>query len=100
ATRWWDVDIGDPEIVVWGSPIELGAQDWTRSIRDFLLRSTLLPAFEMSEANLAAFVAKIQTRRPVMLFGYPSALAHIARHAESRGQLLKDVGVRVAFVTS
>src|SRR5262249_36184878 len=28
ATRWWGVDIGDPEIVVWGSPIELGAQDW------------------------------------------------------------------------
>ncbi len=23
ATRWWNVDIGDPEIVVWGSPIEL-----------------------------------------------------------------------------
>ena len=22
ATRWWDVDIGDPEIVLWGSPIE------------------------------------------------------------------------------
>ena len=21
ATRWWGVDIGDPEIVVWGSPI-------------------------------------------------------------------------------
>jgi phenylacetate-CoA ligase len=29
ATRWWDVDIGDPEIVVWGSPIELGSR--TRS---------------------------------------------------------------------
>ncbi|MEO8249782.1 MAG: phenylacetate--CoA ligase family protein, partial [Burkholderiales bacterium] len=27
ATRWWDVDIGDREMVVWGSPIELGAQD-------------------------------------------------------------------------
>ncbi|MCP5077556.1 MAG: phenylacetate--CoA ligase family protein, partial [Psychromonas sp.] len=26
ATRWWDVDIGDKEIVAWGSPIELGAQ--------------------------------------------------------------------------
>jgi len=25
ATRWWNVDIGDPEIVVWGSPVELGA---------------------------------------------------------------------------
>ena len=100
ATRWWGVDIGDPEIVVWGSPTELGAQDWVRSVRDRLLRTTLLPAFEMSEANLDAFVAEIRTRRPAMLFGYPSALAHIARHAESRRQSLADAGVRVAFVTA
>ena len=30
ATRWWDVDIGDREIVVWGRPIELAAQDKVR----------------------------------------------------------------------
>ncbi len=100
ATRWWGVDIGDPEIVVWGSPIELGAQDWVRSMRDRILRSTLLPAFEMSEAKLDAFVAEIRAARPLMLFGYPSALAHIARHAASRGQALNDIGIRVAFVTS
>jgi phenylacetate-CoA ligase len=35
-----------------------------------------------------------------MLFGYPSALSHIARHAEQRGQRMDDLGVRVAFVTS
>jgi phenylacetate-CoA ligase len=100
ATRWWGVDIGDREIVVWGSPIELGVQDWARSIRDLLLRSTLLPAFEMSASNLDAFVAEIRARRPAMLFGYPSVLAHIARHAQRRGQDLMDAGVRVAFVTS
>lgn len=100
ATRWWGVDIGDPEVVVWGSPTELGAQDWVRSIRDRLLRTTLLPAFEMSEANVEAFIAAIRARRPAMLFGYPSALAHIARHAESRKQTLDDAGVRVAFVTA
>lgn len=100
ATRWWGVDIGDPEIVVWGSPIELGAQDWVRSLRDRLLRTTLLPAFEMSGSKLDAFIAEIRARRPVMLFGYPSALAHIARHAASRGQVLNDLGIRVAFVTS
>ena len=100
ATRWWDVDIGDPEIVVWGSPIELGAQDWMRSLRDRVLRTTLLPAFEMSESKLDDFVAEIQARRPAMLFGYPSALAHIARHAQTRGKRLNDLGIRVAFVTS
>jgi phenylacetate-CoA ligase len=35
-----------------------------------------------------------------MLFGYPSALTHIARHAERRGQRMDDLGIRVAFVTS
>jgi phenylacetate-CoA ligase len=52
ATRWWDVDIGDPEIVVWGSPIELGTQDRIRAIRDQLMRTELLPAFEMTENAL------------------------------------------------
>ncbi|HYE69980.1 MAG TPA: AMP-binding protein [Aquabacterium sp.] len=100
ATRWWDVDIGDPETVVWGSPIELGAQDRVRLLRDRVLRTRLLPAFEMSDAKLDGFVAAIRTQRPRMLFGYPSALTHIARHAEKRGIAMNDLGVKVAFVTS
>ncbi|RVT53457.1 phenylacetate--CoA ligase family protein [Rubrivivax albus] len=100
ATRWWGVDIGDPEIVVWGSPIELGSQDRIRAWRDKLMRTQLLPAFEMSESKLDGFVARIRQARPRMLFGYPSALSHIARHAERRGQRMDDLGIRVAFVTS
>jgi phenylacetate-CoA ligase len=100
ATRWWDVDIGDPEIVVWGSPIELGAQDRSRAFRDRLLRTRLLPAFEMSEANLDRFLAAIREARPAMLFGYPSSLALIARHAERRAARMDDLGIKVAFVTA
>ena len=100
ATRWWSVDIGDPEMVVWGSPIELGAQDRVRRLRDGLFRSHLLPAFEMSEAKLEGFVAEIRARRPRMLFGYPSALSVIAQHAERRGVAMDKLGIRVAFVTS
>jgi phenylacetate-CoA ligase len=100
ATRWWGVDIGDPEIVVWGSPIELGAQDRVRELRDRVFRTALLSAFEMSAARVDAFVARIRARRPRMLFGYPSALAHIARHAEAAGVRLDDLGIAVAFVTA
>jgi phenylacetate-CoA ligase len=100
ATRWWDVDIGDPEIVVWGSPIELGAQDRFRQIRDKLFRTQLIPAFEMSEQKLDQFVADIRAMRPKMLFGYPSALKHIALHAEKNGITMSDLGIKVAFVTS
>jgi phenylacetate-CoA ligase len=100
ATRWWGVDVGDPEVVVWGSPIELGTQDRVRGLRDRLMRTELLPAFEMSEAKLDRFVERIRARRPRMLFGYPSALALIARHARKRGVRLDDLGVVVAFVTA
>ena len=100
ATRWWGVDIGDREIVVWGSPIELGAQDRVRALRDRVLRTELLPAFQMSEANLDSMVARIRQRSPTMLFGYPSSLSHIARHAEKRCIPMNDLGLKVAFVTS
>ncbi len=100
ATRWWDVDIGDPEVVVWGSPVELGAQDRVRALRDGLMRSVLLPAFDMSDASLDRYVSDIRDRRPRMLFGYPSSLSFIAAHARKRDIRLDDVGIEVAFVTS
>jgi phenylacetate-CoA ligase len=100
ATRWWGVDIGDAEIVVWGSPIELGAQDGVRALRDRMLKTKLLPAFEMSATKLDGFLDEIRARRPKMLFGYPSAISHIARHAEEKGLRMNDLGIRVAFVTS
>lgn len=100
ATRWWDVDIGDREIVVWGSPVELGAQDRVRELRDKLLRTELIPAFEMSDTNLDRFVSKIRNVRPRMLFGYPSSLSLIARHAKKQDIAMDNLGIRVAFVTS
>jgi phenylacetate-CoA ligase len=100
ATRWWGVDIGDPEIVVWGSPVELNVQDNIRILRDQLFRTKLLPAFEMSEQKLDGFLGQIRAMRPKMLFGYPSALSHIATHAETKGQNMNDLGIQVAFVTS
>jgi phenylacetate-CoA ligase len=100
ATRWWGVDIGDPEIVIWGSPIELTKQDRIKAWRDKLLRTQLLPAFEMSEAKLDQFVATISATRPRMLFGYPSALTLIANHAKRRGIDMTHLGISVAFVTS
>jgi phenylacetate-CoA ligase len=100
ATRWWGVDIGDSEIVVWGSPIELGKQDRLKRWRDKMFRTRLLPAFEMSEAKLDQFIDTIRTIKPRMLFGYPSALTLIARHGRKHGLTMNDLGIKVAFVTS
>lgn len=100
ATRWWGVDIGDPEIVVWGSPVELGAQDRVRAIRDRILRTRLLPAFSMNDSRVEGFLEEICRMRPRMLFGYPSSLAYIARYARKHDVAMHELGIHVAFVTS
>jgi len=99
ATRWWGVDIGDREVVLWGSPIELGAQDRLRRLRDTLQRSLLLPAFEMSPQKVNDFIAAIRRYRPRMVFGYPSAVDHVAFTTDALGISLSDLGAQVAFVT-
>lgn len=100
ATRWWGVDIGDPELVVWGSPVELGVQDRVRELRDRVFRTKLVSAFEMSQERLDELVHAIQRMRPRMLFGYPSSLALIAEHSRECGVDLGGAGVEVAFVTA
>lgn len=99
ATRWWQVDIGDTEVVLWGSPIELGAQDRLRAVRDKLFRTHLLPAFQMSAGQMDGYLDRLEQLRPRMLFGYASALALLARHARGRGRDMRGLGTRVAFTT-
>lgn len=100
ATRWWGVDIGDPEVVLWGSPIELGKQDRIKKVRDTVFRSYLLPAFEFTPAHIEAYLAQLQQLKPRMLFGYPSVIHQLALAAEARQLSLAELGVEVVFVTS
>jgi phenylacetate-CoA ligase len=100
ATRWWGVNVGDREMVLWSSPIELSAQDRLRRLRDRLLRSRLVPATALTPEKLDAIVSDIRAYRPKMLFGYSSALNLIAQHAERKGTALNNVGIEVAFCTA
>lgn len=99
ATRWWNVDIGDPEIVLWGSPIEIGKQDRLKAWRDRVFRTYLLPAFQMSGERMDAYLDQVTHIRPKMLFGYASALALLAAHARQRRRDMTGLGIEVAFTT-
>lgn len=100
ATRWWDVDIGDREMVIWGSPIELGAQDRIRLLRDKVFRSELLSAFDLSNESMSKFIHRIQSFKPSIIFGYPSVISMLVNYAKKREIVLSNLGVKVVFVTS
>lgn len=85
AHRWFGAEPGAREIVLWGSPIELGRQDFARSLRDWLLNSKLLSAFDLSESALARYSRAIECHRPEVMYGYASAFYVLARYLERIG---------------
>lgn len=80
AHRWFGLEPGAREIVLWGSPIELGRQDRIRNLRDWMLNSHLLSAFDMSQEALQRYTAVIARYRPQKMYGYASSLFLLARY--------------------
>jgi phenylacetate-CoA ligase len=102
SRTWWGVWPGDVEILLWGAPIELKADDRIRRQRDRMLNQTILNAFDMTSESMGAYLARIEAARPVCLYGYPSSIALLARYARDRCTTLPVPGtdrLRAVFVT-
>lgn len=97
---WWGVGIGEPEIAVWGSPIEVTRQDWLRGLRDRLFGAKLLSAFEMNESVIRDYIEIIESGEWRQIFAYPSAIHLLCLHARRARKNLRKAGVKVVFVTS
>jgi len=99
TSRWWGVSVGDPELAIWGSPVELTRQDWVRSFRDRFLATQLLSAFEMNESAMSRYLDVLERGNYRQVFGYPSAIYLLCLHAQKEKRNLRRLGVKVVFVT-
>jgi phenylacetate-CoA ligase len=99
ARRWWGVDVGDREVYLWGAPVELDKTDRIKTIRDRLLNQLVLNAFEMSAANMDAYLEAVQAFRPKCIYGYASSLALLAARAAARKVRLQLPDLRVVCTT-
>lgn len=99
AHRWFGLEPGAREIVLWGSPIEVTRQDRVRALRDRLLNSTLLSAFNMGEIQLAQYGRVIAERAPEKMYGYASAFALLAGYLGAR-RWTPPAGLKAIFTTA
>lgn len=100
AQGWFGLTPGEREMVLWGSPIELGRQSRWREGRDRLLNTRLLSAFDLGEAALTGYVKRIGAFRPLKLYGYASALAHLADYMLKTGQTVHADWPKAIFATA
>ncbi len=99
ARRWWGADVGDREVYLWGAPVELGKTDRVKTLRDRLLNQLVLNAFEMSAANMDAYLEAVQAFRPRCIYGYASSVALLAARAIERKVRLRLPELRVVCTT-
>jgi phenylacetate-CoA ligase len=97
--RWWGLSAGDKEYAIWGSPVEVTRQDRIRSLRDKLLATQLLSAFEMNEQAMDRYLTLLLKGDCRTIFSYPSSIYLLCMHARKKGIDLRGTGVKVIFVT-
>ncbi len=89
---------GDRRMWLWGSPIDLKASS-LRRWRDRLINEVVLDAFDMSAAQMEAYLAQIVAYRPRLIVGYTSAVALLARYAAHRYPAERFADLRVIVLT-
>jgi phenylacetate-CoA ligase len=99
AHRWYGVEPGTREIVLWGTPARTGALERVRQLRDRLLNTRVLSAFDMGDQGLRRHAATILRVRPTQMFGYASAFHLVASHFQ-RERLDPPVGLKAVFTTA
>jgi phenylacetate-CoA ligase len=98
--RWWGIDIGDKELYLWGSPLEITKQDRLKNIRDRLTNQLLISAFEISEQQIPQMITQIKKFKPQCIFGYPSTIDLFCRMAAKQNFHLNKEGIQVVFSTA
>jgi len=99
AHRWFGVEPGGREIVLWGTPARPNGTEWVRRFRDRLLNTRVLSAFDMGDEALRKHAATVRRVGPTQMYGYASACYLLASYFQ-RERLDPPRGLRAVFTTA
>lgn len=99
ARRWWGVEPGEPEVYLWGAPVELNKTDWVKTLRDRLINQLVLNAFAMSPNRMDRYLDAMEAFKPRCVYGYASSVALLAAHARERKRVPLLPNLKVVCTT-
>jgi phenylacetate-CoA ligase len=84
---WHDIKIGDRSVMIWGSPIELSANKTKKyQLKEkFLKNRIMLPAYDLNPGSIKGYIEKINSYKPLYIYGYASSLALFSKLALRAG---------------
>lgn len=97
--KWTGIDIGDPQIWLWGEPIiESFSKKIVNQIQQKIINLKIINAFQMSEAKLKKLVEMLRHGKPKLLRGYVSAVYLLAKYIEK--EKINDVDIGAISLTA
>lgn len=92
SQKWLGVMPGDPEVRLWGSPID---NSRARTLRGYLhsviSREKMLSAYSMDERSLSSYLKVCKRFKPKLLIAYPGALTVFAAYLENNGERIPSL---------
>ena len=99
ARRWWGLDIGSMEAMLWGVPISAKAKVKAK-IRDFLLNRFREREYNIDLDTLFEFYNKIIKKKPDYIFGYTSMVYEFALFVKGIKGDGNDLGLKAVICTA
>jgi phenylacetate-CoA ligase len=84
--EWMKYRLGQPTIYLFGGSLGLEPNPNMKArLREWLLNTRFLPAFELTRENVKGYVATIRQAKRGVLVGYPSAVLNLAEYMSMVG---------------
>jgi len=99
AHRWWGIDVGYKEAMLWGVPVSLKGKIKVK-IKDLLLNRFREKQYNINPQTLGAFYKEIRNKRPDYVFGYSSMVYEFALYLKDNNINLKSIALKTAICTA
>ncbi|MFW8600791.1 phenylacetate--CoA ligase family protein [Desulfobacterota bacterium M19] len=97
--RWWGLDIGFKEAMLWGIPIDYKNR-LKAKLKDIMLNRFREREYNISHDTLFDFYHKVKRRRPDYLFGYSSMIYEFAMFLQEMNLPGGNLGINNAICTA
>jgi phenylacetate-CoA ligase len=99
ARNWFGIQIGDPEVAIWGRPLYSTIRKITDPLKGRIRNTMLVSGFEYSEEILDKFSRQIRRFNPCYFYGYSNSIYRLALYFKEQN-LPIPARLKAIFVTA
>jgi len=99
AHRWWGIDVGYKEAMLWGVPVSSKGRMKVKA-KDLLLNRFREKEYNINAETLYNFYINIKTKKPEYVFGYASMVYEFALYLKDNNLDARPISLKAAICTA